>query len=101
MIELKIARRNKLIILVVILVGLWVTSFLFPELTIRRYILTRLHPITSFTAEITNKEKYDQTYGHMYDVNGYKDTITGDEISFFYLKKHGPFWTVSSAGSGP
>ncbi|MFD2745353.1 hypothetical protein ACFSTH_03355 [Paenibacillus yanchengensis] len=45
--------------------------------------------------------QYDKNYGYLYDVKGYKDWSTGEEIGTFYIKKVGPFWSVSSVGSAP
>jgi hypothetical protein len=80
---------------------LWVVSFFSPQLTIRRYMLVRLHPISAFTSNITNMERYDPYYGHLYNVTNYVDWSTGEEVSVFYLKKAGPFWMVGSVGTAP
>ncbi|RIX60498.1 hypothetical protein D3P08_02770 [Paenibacillus nanensis] len=64
-------------------------------------MLVKLHPVSSFTTNIANMERYDRTYGHLYNATGYTDRMTGDELGVFYLKKKGPFWVVSSVGSGP
>ncbi|XEC97318.1 hypothetical protein AB6A23_12630 [Paenibacillus tarimensis] len=95
--------RSRRIIIVVLggIILLWIVSFMVPELTIRRYILFRFHPISSISAEISNKRNFDQKYGYLFEVDGYKHRITGDELNIFYLKKYGPLWVVSSTGTGP
>lgn len=79
----------------------WFISSLIPELTIRRYLLFSLQPTSSITSELINKERYDREYGYLYLVDGYKDLVTKGEMNVFYLKKLGPFWRVSSVGTGP
>lgn len=80
---------------------MWVVSFLTPELTIRRYMLIRIHLGSVFTSNITDMKQYDRHYGHWYDVTNYVDRVTGDELFVFYLRKFGPFWVVSSVGTAP
>ncbi|ALS28116.1 hypothetical protein IJ21_27200 [Paenibacillus sp. 32O-W] len=94
-------KRTLLIIVVALLAALWIGSFCSPELAIRRYMLLRFHPISTFIAKISNMGSYDPEYGYLYDVKGYVDRTTGDDINVFYLKKNGPFWIVSSTGTGP
>ncbi|TYP74504.1 hypothetical protein [Paenibacillus methanolicus] len=89
----------KIAIGAVIVLGL--VSFLSPELAIRRYMLLHLHPIDCWTAGITNMEREDRVYGHLYDVRGFTDRATGGEMGVFYLKQTGPFWYVGSVGTGP
>lgn len=99
---MKNTRKNKrFIYIVTILVALWIVSFMFPELTVRRYMITRFQPISAVTTNITNMERLDKRYGHLYNATNYKDWATGEELEVFYLKKFGPFWFVSSIGSGP
>ena len=98
---IKIQKRTAINLAVILLVALWIVSFLSPQLTIRRYMLARLHPISTFTSDITNMERYDKDYGHLYDVTRYMDWRTKEEVFVFYLKKAGPFWIVSSVGTGP
>ncbi|GLX66755.1 hypothetical protein [Paenibacillus glycanilyticus] len=86
---------------ILILVLLWVISFLSPQLTTRRYMLTSFHWGSVFTSKITDKNQFDRKYGHLYDVTGFVSRTTGDAISVFYLKQFGPFWIVSSVGTGP
>ncbi|MFD2114602.1 hypothetical protein [Paenibacillus yanchengensis] len=57
--------------------------------------------VSAFTLSISNMNQYDKNYGYLYDVKGYKDWSTGEEIGTFYIKKVGPFWSVSSVGSAP
>lgn len=64
-------------------------------------MLTSLHFGSAFTSQITDMNQYDRHYGHLYDVTHYKDRVTGGPMSVFYLKKFGPFWIVSSVGTGP
>lgn len=94
-------KRTICAVIIICIMVFGLISFLSPELTIRRYILFRLHPIRSITADVLNSGGFDQNYGYLYDVDGYKERNTGDEINVFYLKKYGPFWVVSSVGTGP
>jgi len=64
-------------------------------------MVLHLHPISAFTSKITDMERYDLQYGHLYDVSGYEDRMTRDALSVFYVKKKGPFWYVGSVGSAP
>lgn len=96
----KVSKQKVLIIVIVFIILLWIISFFSPELSIRRYILFKLHPISSINANISNMGIYNDA-GHLYDVSGYKDWATGEDIYVFYLKKKGPFWVVTSTGSGP
>jgi hypothetical protein len=93
--------KNKWKALTCSMLVLWVVSFLSPEISIRRYILLHLHPIQCFTVDVTKMDLEDRDYGHLYDVRGYTDHVTGNQIGAFYLKKAGPFWYVGSAGTGP
>jgi hypothetical protein len=96
------SRRRKIAILLIsILILMWICSFLFPQLTIRRYMAARLHLISAFTSSITSMERYDEKYGHLYEVKGYVDWSTGQKLGAVYLEKVGPFWIVSSAGGAP
>lgn len=92
--------KNRWKALICAIAVLWVVSFLSPELSIRRYMFFHLHPIQCFTADVKKMELVDREYGQLYDVRGYIDRMTGDEIGAFYLKKAGPFWYVGSAGTG-
>lgn len=85
----------------VTLVVLWLISFLSPELAIRRYVFFHLRPIQSIQIDIHNMERLDREYGHLYNVNGYVNHQTKDELNVFYLKRHGMIWTVDSVGTGP
>lgn len=89
------------IVVVALIILLWISSFFSPEGAIRRYMLLHLRPISAFTSKITDMERYDPQYGHLYDVSGYVDRMTRDEVNVFYVKKKGPFWYVSSVGSAP
>ena len=80
---------------------LWAATFFSPELAIRRYMFLHLHPIDTFTAEAVKGYRFDRDYGHLYHVRGYVDSVTGDELGVFYLKRAGPFWYVDSVGTGP
>lgn len=64
-------------------------------------MLTSIHFGSVFTSNITDMKQNDYQYGHLYDVSHYVDRATGDELGVFYLKKFGPFWIVSSVGTGP
>lgn len=64
-------------------------------------MLASFHLGSVFSSKITDMHRYDHHYGHLYDVTRFKDRVTGDELSVFYLKKFGPFWIVSSVGMGP
>ncbi len=64
-------------------------------------MLTSFHLGSVFTSKITDKHRYDHQYGHLYDVTNFTDRVTGGGLSVFYLKKFGPFWIVSSVGTGP
>lgn len=88
-------------ILIFGIILLFIITFLSPHLAIRRYALLHLHPISSMKAKITNTHHIDPVYGHLFDVTGYKDYQTGDELGVFYLKKYWIFWDVSSVGTGP
>ncbi|MFC4099093.1 hypothetical protein [Paenibacillus xanthanilyticus] len=94
-------RKHKWKLAIAAIAALWIVSFLSPELAIRRYMLLHLHPIDSLTATVANTERKDRAYGHLYDVRGYVDRATGDEIGVFYVKQAGPFWYVESVGTGP
>lgn len=94
----------KRIILRIIIAGVLLASlisFLTPELAIRRYVFLHFKPIQSLTIEIHNMNRNDHTYGHLFDVKGYEDPQTKDELGVFYLKKYGFMWNVSSVGTGP
>lgn len=96
-------KKKKLLIFGAIAIFvLWAASFLSPEWTIRRHILEHLQPINSLKADITNMDRTDAQYGHLYSVTGgIKYRATGGEMGAYYLKKIGIFWYVASAGSGP
>lgn len=98
---MKIKRRTKIILVISVLIAMWIVSFLFPQLTIRRYMLTRLHLISTFTSNISSMDRYDKEYGHLYNVEGFDDWSTGESVNVFYLKKFGVFWIVSSVGGAP
>ncbi|OBZ13842.1 hypothetical protein [Bacillus sp. FJAT-26390] len=85
---------------ILVIASLFVSSFS-PEWTIRRHILGSLQPINSLKAKITTLGRVDAEYGHLYNVSGFMNRATGDELGFFYLKKLGPFWYVASTGTGP
>ncbi|SFD53336.1 hypothetical protein SAMN05216378_0346 [Paenibacillus catalpae] len=86
---------------IIIILFMWIVSFLSPELTTRRYMLTRLHLGSVFTSNITDMNRYDRHYGHEYDVTNFVDRTTGGSMGTFYLSKFGPFWVVSSVGTAP
>lgn len=92
-------KRGTIFVIVAIII-IWIVSYLSPELAIRRHIFFHLRPIQSFTVEITDKERHDIQYGHLYEVIGYSDPATKNDLGVFYLKKHWIFWTVASVGSG-
>lgn len=75
--------------------------FFSPELAIRRYVLFQFQPVQSLTLQIEDKGVFDPQYGYLFDVSGYRDPLTKDELSVFYLKKYGIFWMVADVGSGP
>jgi len=97
----KTRKRKAVIYTVLILLALWIVSLLNPELAIRRYMLIRLQPVSAIISNITNTERYDNQYGYLYNATNYEDWSTGEALEVFYLKKIGPFWFVSSVGSGP
>jgi hypothetical protein len=80
---------------------LFLISFLSPNLTIQRYVFLHLHPISSINLNVNNMHHFDRDYGQLFDVTGYEDYQTKDEIGVFYLKKYWIFWVVSSVGTGP
>lgn len=94
------SRRIVMIVLSAIIIA-WLISFFSPGLAIRKYIFLKLQPINSITADITDMNYYDSSYGHLYNVTNFEDTMTGDELGAVYVKKFGPFWRVASAGTGP
>ncbi|WP_054025149.1 hypothetical protein [Bacillus sp. FJAT-28004] len=98
-----ILKKKKLILIsvAIMVIFLWFLTFLSPEWTIRRHILTSLQPINSLTADITTMGRVDVEYGYLYNVSGYMHRPTGDELGVVYLKKLGPFWYVASVGTGP
>ena len=98
---MKMRKRHVFIAAAIVVILLWMVSFFSPEGAIRRYMVLHLHPISAFTSKITDMERYDLQYGHLYDVSGYEDRTTRDELSVFYVKKKGPFWYVGSVGSAP
>jgi hypothetical protein len=98
---IKLQRRTITRIAIIIVVAMWIISFLSPELTIRRYMLTRLHLGSVFTSQITDMKQYDRHYGHWYDVTNYVDRATGGGLSVFYIRRFGPFWVVSTVGTAP
>ena len=98
---MKMRKRHVFIAAAIVVILLWMVSFFSPEGAIRRYMVLHLHPISAFTSKITDMERYDLQYGHLYDVSGYEDRMTRDELSVFYVKKKGPFWYVGSVGSAP
>lgn len=83
-----------------LIIALWTAGLFSPEWAIRRYMFLHLHPVSAVTSDITDLGFFAMD-GHLYHATDYKDRATGEEISFFYLKKKGPFWYVASAGSGP
>jgi len=98
---MKLRKSYVLITPALFVILLWMASFFSPEGAIRRYMVLHLHPISAFTSKITDMERYDLQYGHLYDLSGYEDRMTRDELSVFYVKKKGPFWYVGSVGSAP
>ncbi|WP_262681283.1 hypothetical protein [Paenibacillus sp. J5C2022] len=98
---MKFTKKNTLKIVLITLVSLFILSFFSAELTIRRYVFMHLQPINSLKLEIKNMNYFDEEYGYLYDVKGYEDFQTMDELGVFYLKKHWIFWDVSSVGTGP
>jgi hypothetical protein len=98
---MKIRKRTPLLAAAILIVLLWIASFFSPEGAIRRYMFLKLHPISAVTSEITDLGAHLAIDGHLYHATKYVDRATGGEISFFYVKKKGPFWLVESAGSGP
>ena len=56
---------------------------------------------STVTSDITDLGVYLPLDGRLYHATDYRDRATGEEISFFYVKKTGPFWYVASTGSGP
>jgi|CeladaMinimDraft_18_1061708.scaffolds.fasta_scaffold02031_1 hypothetical protein len=98
---MKIRKRTVVLAAVLLVVLLWAASFFSPEGAIRRYMFLHLHPVSAFTSKITDLGVHFAINGHLYHATDYVDRATGEEIPFFYVKKDGPFWYVSSAGSGP
>lgn len=94
-------RRKVAVAALLLVIALWAASFFSPEWAIRRYMFLHLHPASAVTSDITDLGAHLPLDGRLYHATGYKDRATGGEISFFYLKKKGPFWHVASAGSGP
>ncbi|GMK36991.1 hypothetical protein PCCS19_00440 [Paenibacillus sp. CCS19] len=88
------------IVVISAIIMVWIVSFFSPELAIRRHIFLHLRPIQSLTADITDKERHDLQHGHLYEVIGYTDPVTRDDLGVFYLRKHWMFWTVASVGTG-
>lgn len=76
-------RKNKGKTWLATIVMLWAMTFLSPELAVRRYMLLHLHPIDSFAATVTKTDFRDDKYGYLYDVRGYVDRATGDELGAF------------------
>jgi hypothetical protein len=85
----------------VLIVLLWAASFFSPEWAIRRYMFLHFHPVSAFTSDIVDLGLEYPREGHLYHATDFRDRATGEEISFFYVKKYGPFRYVASAGSGP
>lgn len=94
-------RRKIAVAAAVLVIALWAVSFFSPEWAIRRYMFLHLHPVSAVTTDITDTGLHYAIDGRLYHATGYKERATGGEISFFFLKKKGPFWYVASAGSGP
>lgn len=96
-------RKKKLVVTLtaIIVISIWIISFLSPEWTIRRHILEHLQPINSLKADISSMGIVDPEYGHLYNVTKFMDRQTGGEVGVIYLKKAGLFWYVASAGTGP
>ncbi|MDQ8736638.1 hypothetical protein [Paenibacillus sp. LHD-38] len=67
----------------IVMIFLWLLTFLSPEWTIRRHILESLQPINSLKAEITTMGRVDAQYGHLYNVSGFMSRTTGDELGVF------------------
>jgi hypothetical protein len=99
--NMKFKKINPLRLALFGVILLLLISFLSPDLAIRRYALIHLKPITSINLNSTNMDYYDRDFGHLFDVTGYVDYQTKDEIGVFYLKKYWIFWNVSSVGTGP
>lgn len=94
-------KRYKWMIALVMIVWIGAVTYLSPELTIRRHLFTHLYLMESFTADVTKNGLEDLELGLLYEVRGYRDRATGDDISSFYVNRNGPFWTVTSSGTGP
>ncbi|MFC4775214.1 hypothetical protein ACFO9Q_00265 [Paenibacillus sp. GCM10023252] len=96
-------RRNLTITIAIILLilAILVLGSLSPQFVIRSYMFTSLQPIHSFQSTITNLEREDPRYGHLYNATKFVDKQTGNQLEAFYLKKLGPFWRVASVGGAP
>jgi hypothetical protein len=90
-----------LIILVVVCIVIFVIPSFSPELAVRRSVFLRLHPIDALTIDIRKTNIIEKDYGYLYDVEGFVDRLTMDEISVFYLRKSIIGWYVHSIGTGP
>jgi len=95
--------RKKVIIgsSIILIMALFAVCSLDPNLAIRRYIFLHGQPINSAKADIIKSGYHDAKYGELYEVTGYMDPATRDELGVFYLKKKGILWYVASVGTGP
>ncbi len=96
-----ISKRKSIAVAAILLLAGLMMSFLSPEWTVRRYIFLHGQLVTSVTTAVHKTGYTDVSYGELYVADGYIDRATGDEVDTFYLKRLGPFWYVSTAGSGP
>jgi len=94
-------RKKAIVGSIILIMALFAVCSLDPSLAIRRYILLHGQPINSAKAEIVKNGYHDAKYGELYDVTGYMDPATRDELGVFYLKKKGILWYVASVGTGP
>ncbi|WP_168122421.1 hypothetical protein [Paenibacillus sp. HB172176] len=98
---MKVTKKHLLRLFLIGLTALFILSFFSANLTVRRYLFLRLHFVSAIRVDINQTNHHDEEYGQLYDVKGYEDIQTRDEINVFYLKRHWTFWSVRSAGTGP
>jgi hypothetical protein len=72
-----------------------------PEEAVKKYILLKGDFSRPKDLSVTSTAIEDRNYGHQFIVSGYRDSETGTEVRFFYLKQNTNGWYVVSAGTGP